>query len=35
VLEAILDGLGAVLDRHGVGDVDIPYRAQLWITRRG
>jgi SAM-dependent methyltransferase len=26
--------IDATLERHGVEDVDIPYRAELWITRR-
>jgi SAM-dependent methyltransferase len=30
----VLTALAAVLDRHGVGSVDIPYRAELWTTRR-
>jgi SAM-dependent methyltransferase len=31
----VLTALAAVLDRHSVGDIEIPYRAELWMTRRG
>jgi SAM-dependent methyltransferase len=30
----VLDELDAVLVRHGVEQVGIPYRAELWVTRR-
>jgi SAM-dependent methyltransferase len=30
----VLDELEAVLVRHGVDQIGIPYRAELWITRR-
>jgi SAM-dependent methyltransferase len=30
----VLDALAGVLDRHGVGRIEIPYRAELWTTRR-
>jgi SAM-dependent methyltransferase len=29
-----LDELAAMLARRGVDEVDVPYRAELWITRR-
>jgi SAM-dependent methyltransferase len=30
----VLGELDAVLERHGVDAVEIPYRAELWVTRR-
>jgi SAM-dependent methyltransferase len=30
----VLGAVDAVLARHGVDRVDVPYRAELWITRR-
>jgi SAM-dependent methyltransferase len=30
----LLEELDAMLARRGIDDVDIPYRAELWITRR-
>jgi SAM-dependent methyltransferase len=30
----VLEGIDAILRRHGVETVDRPYRAELWITRR-
>ncbi len=30
----VLESLDAVLARHGVGEVEIPYFAELWVTRR-
>jgi SAM-dependent methyltransferase len=32
--EQLLGELDAMLARRGIEDVDIPYRAELWITRR-
>jgi SAM-dependent methyltransferase len=31
---ALLDELDAILRGHGVRDVDVPYIAELWVTRR-
>jgi SAM-dependent methyltransferase len=31
---AVLDELRAILERHDVDVVDVPYRAQMWVTRR-
>jgi SAM-dependent methyltransferase len=31
---AVLGEIDAILVRHGIDRVDVPYRAELWITRR-
>lgn len=30
----VLASLQAVLERHGVDEIEVPYRAELWVTRR-
>jgi hypothetical protein len=30
----VLGEVDAILARHGVERIDVPYRAELWITRR-
>jgi SAM-dependent methyltransferase len=30
----VLEELEAILARHGIDEADVPYRAELWVTRR-